>query len=87
MGVKRNGVAAAVKTELTANAKQDSAMGRTAMALAVRIDDVETPATAVAAMAKELRGVLTELGLEAKVAADPLDEFKKRREARQKGSA
>jgi hypothetical protein len=82
--MKRSGVASAVKAELTASAKQNSALGRTAMVLALRIDDFETPATAVAAMAKELRSALTELGLEARVAANPLDELKKRRLERQK---
>lgn len=83
MGMKRNGVASAVRAELAASQKAESSVGRIVMALANRIDDPTTPATAVAAMAKELRSALTALGLESKVAANPLDELKKRREARQ----
>jgi hypothetical protein len=85
MGVKRNGVYAAVKSELVRASKQDSALGRTALVLGLRLDDPETPATAVAAMAKELRAAMAELGADAKAVSDPLDELRKRREQKNAG--
>ncbi len=87
MGVKRNGVFAAVKAELTKVSKQDSALGRTALVLGQRLDDPETPATAVAAMAKELRAAIDVLGADTPKVMDPVDELRRRREVRQKGSA
>ena len=87
MGVKRNGVFSAVRAELAKVAKQDSALGRTALVLGQRLDDPETPATAVAAMAKELRAALDALGADTPKAMSPVDELRRRREERQKGSA
>jgi hypothetical protein len=79
MGVKRNGILAAVRADLASSPKKDSTLARTVLMLASRLDDPETPATAVAAMAKELRVALTDLGLEAKQAANPLDELRRKR--------
>lgn len=87
MGVKRNGILAAVRADLASSLRKGSALARTALMLAGRLDDPETPATAVAAMAKELRAALSDLGLEGKAAANPLDELRKRREQRQRSGA
>lgn len=86
MAVKRNGVSAAVRAELRDSPRKDSALARTALVLAERLDDVETPATAVAAMAKEIRAVLSDLGRDAGALTNPLDELKRRREQRQGAS-
>lgn len=84
MGVKRNGILAAVRNDLAASPKKDSTLARTVLMLAGRLDDPETPATAVAAMAKELRAALADLGLEAKSVANPLDELRRKREERRR---
>lgn len=86
MAVKRNGVTAAVRAELRDSPRKDSALARTALVLAQRLDDPETPATAVAAMAKEIRAVLTDLDRDAVAVSNPLDELKRRRERRQGAS-
>jgi hypothetical protein len=82
MAMKRKGVFAAVNAELTAIGKQDSALGRTALVLGQRLDDPETPATAVAAMAKELRAALDSLGGDKSKVEDPLAEARRKREER-----
>lgn len=84
MGVKRNGVLAAVRSELTAAGKQDTSLGRTALVLGQRLDDPETPATAVAAMAKELRAALGDLGAEAGKVESPLEKLRRERAAQGK---
>lgn len=80
MGVKRLGVQAAVRTELAGSDKQNTALGRTALALAARLDSGEDPGSAMAAMAKELRQILADLGVNAVTVKNPLDELKRRRE-------
>ena len=80
MAVKRNGVQSAVRRELDAASKLDTALGRTALTLAGRLDLNEDPGSAMAAMAKELRTCLAELNVDAKVAKNPLDELRARRE-------
>lgn len=86
VGVKRNGVFAAVRSELAAVQKQDTALGRTALVLGQRLDDPETPATAVAAMAKELRAALDALGGDTVRIEDPLAKLRREREQRRKSA-
>lgn len=85
--MRRNTVTAAVRSELKDSPRKDSALARTCLVLAERLDDPETPATAVAAMAKEIRAVLAELDRDAGAVKNPLDELKARREERQRGTA
>jgi hypothetical protein len=87
VGVKRNGVQAAVRSELAAAQKQDTALGRTALVLGQRLDDPETPATAVGAMAKELGGALADLGAEAGMVESPLEKLRRERAAQGKRTA
>lgn len=72
----------AVRDELETIGKTDSALGGVALKLAARLDAGEDPGSAMAAMAKELRTVMGELGRGAPAAADPVDELKRRRERR-----
>lgn len=87
MGVRRNTIVAAVTAELKDSPRRNSALARTALVLATRLDDPDTPATAVAAMAKELRAFLTDLDLDAGTVVNPLDQLRTLREQRQKGTA
>lgn len=60
----------------------DSAAGQMALSLALRLDAAVDTGSAMAAVARELRSILTEmLGLTAD-AADPIDELKAARERR-----
>lgn len=86
MGVKNSTVAAATRSTLTSIAKTHSPAGRTAIALATRLDDPDCPATAMAAIAKELRATLTELTRDTVAKGDPIDELRSRREARRRGA-
>ena len=83
---RRNGVFAAVKAELDKAELVDSPLGRTVLVLGQRLDDPESPATAVAAMAKELRVALEALGVGAAKVDTPLDELRRKRQERQKGA-
>jgi hypothetical protein len=84
MGVKR--VTNATRATLDTLAKTDSPAGQVALALAERLDDPDTAATAVAAIAKEHRTTMAELTRAATVVGDPIDELRQRREARRRGA-
>lgn len=85
--MRRRSTLTATKARLTELGKIESALGSAALVLAGRLDDPDTPGSAVAAIGKELRAMLTELEQHATVVADPIDELKARREKRQRGSA
>ena len=72
----------AVREELDRIGKADSPMGAAALKLAARLDVGEDPGSAMAAMAKELRVTMAELGRSAPAVSDPVDELKRRRERR-----
>lgn len=80
------GVADNVADQLAAMAKTDTALGATALAIAKRLDDSGTADTAMAAMAKELRAILADLARDAPAKGDPVDELKRRREARRRSA-
>lgn len=84
MGVRK--VTTAVRTQLDAINKTDTPLGAAALVLAKRLDCTTTADTAVAAMMKELRATLAELGRTAEKVADPVDELRNRREARRRGA-
>lgn len=80
--MRRKSVLAATRAELEAAGKLDSALGSAALALAARLDDKDTAASAVAPTAKELRATLEAVTRHAKPAGDPVDEVKAKREER-----
>lgn len=82
MGVKRTGVLSATRAELTKSNKLDTPLGRTALALAARLDDPDTPGSAMANIAKELRSSMESLERGTAKAGDPVDELRERREQR-----
>lgn len=82
VGVKRTGPLAATRRALDAIGKRETPAGEVALVLAGRLEDPDCPATAMAAMSKELRATLTELGRDAPAVNDPVDELRKRRAAR-----
>jgi hypothetical protein len=75
-------VTVAVREELERIGKAATPMGATAMRLAGRLDAGDDPGSAMAAMARELRLTLAELSAHAPAVADPVDELRRRREAR-----
>ena len=81
MGVKQ--VRTTTRERLEALGKLDTPQGSIAMVLAARLDDRDTPATAVAATAKELDRILAEAERNAPKAKDPIDELRAARERRQ----
>lgn len=87
MGVRRSTpITTAVRAQLRAIGKTDEPQAKAALAYAARLDDPATPATAVAAIGKELRATLAELVRNAPAVADPVDELRQRREARRRGA-
>ena len=80
-------VTAAVRSQLDVLGKADSTLGAAALVLAGRLDAEGTADTAVAAMTKELRATMSELTSGAAAVGDPVDELKKRRDARRCKSA
>ena len=73
----------AVARDLRRLKATSSVEGQLALALAARLDDVGTPASAVPMAARELRELLRSLrGLEKPKEVSPLDEIRKRRERR-----
>lgn len=72
--------------ELAAIGKTTTALGATALGLAARLDRGTDAGSAVAAMAKELRAILTEMTRAAPAVNDPVDELRKRRESRRQGA-
>lgn len=75
-------VSVAVRGELERIGKSGTPLGAAAQRLAIRLDADEDPGSAMAAMAKELRAIMAELGRSAPAAADPVDELKRRRQRR-----
>lgn len=82
MTARRRSVLAATRAELVALGKLDSPLGAVALTLAARLDQGQDPGSAMAAMAKELRVTMAELGRTGQAAADPVDELRRRREER-----
>lgn len=71
-----------MRAELAELDRQDTPLGRTALALAARLDAGQDSGASMAALAKQLRETLSAATDGAKVAADPLDELRRRREAK-----
>ena len=78
----RPSVLAAVEAQLAAIGKETAPLGATAVILAARLDLGADPGSAMAAMSKELRTIMTELGRTATAVKDPVDELLARRKAR-----
>lgn len=76
-------VAEATRAELDRVAKTDSALGRTALALAALIDAGEGPPSGLAAVAGQLRTTLESLTKGATPAGDVVDDLAKQRAKRQ----
>lgn len=76
------GVHAATLEELTAAAREGTALGRAALALAARIDAGEDTGSALAAAVKQLQVTLAEAVKGAQIAATPMDELRARRDAK-----
>ena len=81
---RRKTVLAATRAELVTLGKLTTPSGAAALVLAERLDAGGDPGSAMAAMAKELRATMTELGRHAPAVADPVDELRKRREERRR---
>ena len=75
-------VLAAVEAQLAAIGKEAGPLGATARILAARLDLGADPGSAMAAMSKELRTIMTELTRNATAVKDPVDELLARRKAR-----
>lgn len=77
---------AAVRTELAAAGRSESAAGRVVLALAQRIDagDRESGAS-LASLVKEFRASMADATKGVKEAADPVDELRARRERKHTG--
>lgn len=78
----RPSVLAAVEAQLAALGKEAVPLGAAAVVLAARLDAGADPGSAMAAMSKELRTIMTELARTAAVVKDPVDELLARRKAR-----
>jgi hypothetical protein len=81
---RKTSVLRSVRAELRALGKEPSPLGAVALTIAARLDGGEDPGSAMAAMAKELRATMVELGRTAAVVADPVDELKRRRDERRR---
>lgn len=78
----RPSVRAAVETHLAAIGKETAPLAAAAVVLAARLDAGADPGSAMAAMSKELRTIMTELTRTATAQRDPVDELLARRKAR-----
>jgi len=78
----RPSVLATVEAQLVSLGKEAVPLGAAAIVLAARLDLGADPGSAMAAMSKELRTIMTELTRTAAVAKDPVDELRARRKAR-----
>lgn len=76
------GVYAATLSELNAAGRADTAKGRACLLLAERLDERADTAAGAAAAVKQLRESLDDALAGATVAADPVDELRRRREAK-----
>lgn len=77
-----SGVYGATFAELAAAGRADTAKGRAALLLAERLDERIDTAAGAAAAVKQLREALDDALAGARVAADPVDELRRRREAK-----
>lgn len=75
-----SGLVDAVRAELEATGRLGTIAGQHAMELATRIVSAPGMNTGVAALSKQLQAVLADALRGANVAADPLDELRKRRD-------
>lgn len=80
--VPAGGVLAATRAQLDTIGRIDTPLGATALVLAGRLDAGADPGSAMAAMAKELRGIMSELLAGAPAVSDPVDELRARRKKR-----
>lgn len=78
----RPSVLTAVEAQLVSLGKEAVPLGTAALVLAARLDAGADPGSAMAAMSKELRTIMTELTRTAAAAKDPVDELLARRKAR-----
>lgn len=81
-----NRVTAETTATLTALGKLNTPEGQAVLVLAAKIDAAIDPLSAITAATKQLGDTLANLRREAPAEADPLDELRKRREARQRGA-
>lgn len=76
----------AVQAELVAAGRENSSLGMQAVRLARRMGEFDT-GSSLAALSKELRGVMGEALANVEVAADPLDELQVKRDAKRRRAA
>jgi hypothetical protein len=79
---RNRSVLAAVEAQLASIGKESGPLGAAALVLAARLDLGADPGSAMAAMSKELRTIMTELNRNASAVKDPVDELLARRKAR-----
>ncbi len=79
------GLLDALRRELEAAGRLDTALGQQALALAVKLSSPFDTGSAMAAVSRELRAVREEALRGAEQAADPLDELRLRRDAKRAG--
>ena len=73
---------AATLRELEAAGRADSSVGLAALGLAARIDTAADTGASMAALVREYRATMAEAVRGASVAASPLDELRRRRDAK-----
>lgn len=76
----------AVQAELVAAGRENSSLGMQAVRLARRMGEFDT-GSSLAALSKELRGVMGAALANVEVAADPLDELQVKRDAKRRRAA
>ncbi len=79
------GLLEALRRELAAAGRLDTALGQQALALAVKLSSPFDTGSAMAAVSRELRAVREEALRGAEQVADPLDELRLRRDAKRAG--
>ncbi len=72
----------ATLAQLTEAGREDTTLGKTALALATRIDSNLDPGSALAALAKQLESTLESATKGANAVASPMDELRARRAAK-----
>lgn len=72
--------------ELAAVERLETVAGASAVALARSIDSGGVTGSAMAALVKELRATMVDATADVRVAADPLDELRQRRQLRREGA-
>lgn len=83
--VPTGGLVDATKRELETAEVLDTVLGQQALALAQRILSPASTGASVASLSKELRTVMSEATAGVKVADDPLDELRARRDRKRTG--